>query len=83
MRAMGRCSNRSPTGRCRALRSRGFATYAKRHGTREIPIGDSAAEFLRLMDMDAQGARYQGKNADKDFKREFLKCLRAVLAVYP
>lgn len=34
------------------------STYAKRHGTREIPIGDSAAEFLRLMDMDAQGARY-------------------------
>lgn len=175
------------------------STYAKRHGSREIPIGDSAAEFLRLMDMDDQGARYatlrkqmnalaacrlqlgykgrtyngqpveqfdawvsnretgqralwpgvvvlsdhyfrelvdnavpldnralhalkgsalaldvyawlahrlhriegrpvilywtnmreqfgqeyQGKNADKDFKREFLKCLRAVLAVYP
>ncbi|MDB0516282.1 replication protein [Ralstonia solanacearum] len=175
------------------------STYAKRHSTREIPIGDSAAEFLRLMDMDDQGARYatlrkqmnalaacrlqlgykgrtyngqpveqfdawvsnretgqralwpgvmvlsdhyfrelvdnavpldnralhalkgsalaldvyawlahrlhriegrpvilywtnlreqfgqeyQGKNADKDFKREFLKCLRAVLAVYP
>lgn len=176
-----------------------LSTYAKRHCTREIPIGDSAAEFLRLMDMDDQGARYatlrkqmnalaacrlqlgykgrtyngqpveqfdawvsnretgqralwpgvmvlsdhyfrelvdnavpldnralhalkgsalaldvyawlahrlhriegrpvilywtnlreqfgqeyQGKNADKDFKREFLKCLRAVLAVYP
>lgn len=176
-----------------------LSTYAKRHSTREIPIGDSAAEFLRLMDMDDQGARYatlrkqmnalaacrlqlgykgrtyngqpveqfdawvanretgqralwpgvmvlsdhyfrelvdnavpldnralhalkgsalaldvyawlahrlhriegrpvilywtnmreqfgqeyQGKNADKDFKREFLKCLRAVLAVYP
>lgn len=176
-----------------------LSTYAKRHNTREIPIGDSAAEFLRLMDMDDQGARYatlrkqmnalaacrlqlgykgrtyngqpveqfdawvsnreteqralwpgvmvlsdhyfrelvdsavpldnralhalkgsalaldvyawlahrlhriegrpvilywtnlreqfgqeyQGKNADKDFKREFLKCLRAVLAVYP
>lgn len=29
------------------------------------------------------GQEYQGKNADKDFKREFLKCLRAVLAVYP
>lgn len=34
------------------------STYAKRHNTREIPIGDSAAEFLRLMGMDDQGARY-------------------------
>lgn len=34
------------------------SSYAKRHNTREIPIGDSAAEFLRLMDMDSQGARY-------------------------
>lgn len=34
------------------------STYARRHNTREIPIGDSAAEFLRLMDMDSQGARY-------------------------
>ncbi|HBC0377620.1 TPA: hypothetical protein I3324_004811, partial [Enterobacter asburiae] len=25
------------------------STYAVRHGAREIPIGDSAAEFLRLM----------------------------------
>jgi hypothetical protein len=33
-------------------------TYAKRHGAREIPIGDSAAEFLRLMSLDTQGARY-------------------------
>lgn len=34
------------------------STYAKRHNTREIPIGDTAAEFLRLMGMDKQGARY-------------------------
>lgn len=34
------------------------STYAKRHNTCEIPIGDSAADFLRLMDMDDQGARY-------------------------
>jgi len=34
------------------------STYAKRNNTREIPIGDSAAEFLRLMGMDDQGARY-------------------------
>jgi hypothetical protein len=34
------------------------STYAKRDNTREIPIGDSAAEFLRLMGMDDQGARY-------------------------
>ena len=37
------------------------STYAVRHGTREIPIGDSAAEFLRLMlgaDTVSQGARY-------------------------
>lgn len=35
-----------------------LSTYSKRHNTREIPIGDSAAEFLRLMGMDNQGARY-------------------------
>jgi hypothetical protein len=29
------------------------------------------------------GQEYQGKNADKDFKRTFLVALRAVLAVYP
>ncbi len=34
------------------------SSYAKRDNTREIPIGDSAAEFLRLMGMDDQGARY-------------------------
>lgn len=34
------------------------SSYAKRYGTREIPIGDSAAEFLRLMGMESQGARY-------------------------
>lgn len=34
------------------------SAYAKRHDTREIPLGDSAAEFLRLMGMDSQGARY-------------------------
>ncbi|WP_161935562.1 replication protein RepA [Burkholderia pseudomallei] len=35
-----------------------ISTYAKRHKTREIPIGDSAAEFLRLVGMDSQGNRY-------------------------
>lgn len=35
------------------------STYAVRHNTAEIPIGDSAAEFLRLMGMDDQGARYK------------------------
>ncbi|MDD5379110.1 MAG: replication protein RepA [Acidithiobacillus sp.] len=34
------------------------SSYAKRYSTREIPIGDSAAEFLRLMGMESQGARY-------------------------
>lgn len=34
------------------------STYAVRHKTREIPIGDSAAEFLSLMGLDDQGARY-------------------------
>jgi hypothetical protein len=34
------------------------STYAKRYGTREIPIGHSAAEFLRLLGMDTQGNRY-------------------------
>lgn len=37
------------------------SSYAKRHSTQEIPIGDSAAEFLRLMlgaDTVSQGARY-------------------------
>jgi hypothetical protein len=35
------------------------STYAKRHKTREIPLGSSAAEFLGLMGMDDQGARYK------------------------
>lgn len=35
-----------------------LSTYAKRNNTREIPIGNSAAEFLRIMGMDDQGARY-------------------------
>lgn len=35
-----------------------ISTFAKRNKTREIRIGDSAAEFLRLMGMDDQGARY-------------------------
>lgn len=37
------------------------STFAVRHNTREIPIGESAAEFLRLMlgsDTASQGARY-------------------------
>lgn len=34
------------------------SSYAKRYNTREIPIGESAAEFLRLMGMESQGARY-------------------------
>lgn len=34
------------------------STYAKRHSTREVPIGDSAAQFLRLVGMDRQGNRY-------------------------
>lgn len=34
------------------------STFAKRHNTQEIPIGDSAAEFLRIMGMDDQGSRY-------------------------
>lgn len=36
-----------------------LSTYAKRHGSREIPIGDSAAEFLRLMGITGNdGHRY-------------------------
>jgi hypothetical protein len=34
------------------------STFAVRNKEREIHIGDSAAEFLRLMGMDDQGARY-------------------------
>ena len=34
------------------------SSYAKRYNTREVPIGNSAAEFLRLMGMESQGARY-------------------------
>lgn len=32
---------------------------------------------------DQFGQEYQGKNADKDFKKKFLHALRAALAVYP
>lgn len=34
------------------------STYAVRNKEREIPIGDSAAEFLRLMGMENAGRRY-------------------------
>lgn len=34
------------------------STHAVRHKTAEIPIGESAAEFLRMMGKDNQGARY-------------------------
>lgn len=34
------------------------STFAVRNKERQIPIGESAAEFLRLMGMDDQGARY-------------------------
>jgi len=34
------------------------SSYAKRHNTREIHIGHSAAEFLRLMNMESDGRRY-------------------------
>jgi hypothetical protein len=34
------------------------STYAVREKTRLIPIGDSAAQFLRFMGLDTQGARY-------------------------
>jgi hypothetical protein len=36
-----------------------MSTYAVRHKTPEINIGESAAEFLRLMGKDSQGARYR------------------------
>ena len=35
-----------------------LSTHAVRHKTRDIPIGDSAAQFLEAMGMDTQGARY-------------------------
>ncbi len=35
-----------------------LSTYAIRHKSREIPIGDSAAEFLRLLGMETSGRRY-------------------------
>ena len=35
-----------------------LSTHAVRCKTRDIPIGDSAAQFLELMGMDTQGARY-------------------------
>ncbi|VVM07106.1 replication protein RepA [Methylacidimicrobium tartarophylax] len=35
-----------------------MSTFAVRHRTREIRLGDSASEFLSLMGMDDQGARY-------------------------
>ncbi|WP_205191587.1 replication protein RepA [Burkholderia sp. LMG 13014] len=35
------------------------STYAVRNKEREVPIGESAAEFLRLMGMDDQGGNYK------------------------
>lgn len=35
-----------------------LSTYAVRHKAQEIPIGESAAEFLRLMGMENTGRRY-------------------------
>jgi hypothetical protein len=34
------------------------STHAVRHRTREIPIGDSAAQFLGMMEMERAGRRY-------------------------
>lgn len=34
------------------------STYAKRHGSREIPIGDSAADFMRKVGHGDDGRRY-------------------------
>jgi len=34
------------------------STYAKRFNTREVPIGESAAQFLRLVGMESEGRRY-------------------------
>lgn len=34
------------------------STYAKRNNTREIPIGRSASEFLRLIGMESDGRRH-------------------------
>lgn len=35
-----------------------ISTFAVRHRTAEVPIGESAAEFLRNLDMDIDGRRY-------------------------
>jgi hypothetical protein len=54
----GRVPQTIPYGAMPRLALAWVSSYAKRYGTREIPIGDSAAEFLRLMGMESQGARY-------------------------
>lgn len=36
-----------------------ISTLAKRYNTREVPIGDCAAQFLKLMGMDDQNNRYK------------------------
>ena len=35
------------------------STFAKRNNTREVPVGRTAADFLRIMGLDDQGARYR------------------------
>lgn len=35
------------------------STYAKRNKTREVPIGDSAMQFLRNLNIESTGARYK------------------------
>ena len=47
-----------PYGALPRLALASISTYAVRHKTREIPIGNSAADFLRELGMDTGGRRY-------------------------
>jgi hypothetical protein len=55
----GRVAQPLPYGPMPRLTLIWLSTYAKRHNSRQIPLGDSAADFLRRMNMDDDGRRHR------------------------
>src|SRR3546814_10550936 len=57
------------------------STFAVRNKEREIPIGDSAAEFLRLMGMESDGRRYTTLRSEEQTS-ELQSLMRISYAVF-